>query len=224
MCARYTLGNVSGVPLRFQAVAEQLELTPRYNIAPSQFVPVIVPANGGRAIHLQRFGLIPAWSKDGPPKFATINARGEDIEAKATYRRPFQRQRCLIPADGFYEWRTEGKAKIPLHIRLRDGGLFAFAGVYDVWREPSSDERVESFSIVTTTPNDLLKTIHNRMPVILPAEAEDFWLDPDNRDIAGLKSLLRPYPAEEMEAYEVSKAVSRPGNEGPALIAPAGRE
>lgn len=220
MCARYTLGNVAGVPTRFQVVAEQLELVPRYNIAPSQFSPVVRPAGGARRLEIQRFGLIPAWSKDGPPKFSTINARGEEIEQKATYKRPFLRQRCLIPSDGFFEWQAEGKVKIPVHIRRRDGGLFAFAGVSDYWRDPASGESIGSFAIITTEPNDLIRPIHNRMPVILPAEAEDLWLDPDCQDVAALKSLLRPAAVEDLVAYRVSPAVNRPANDSPVLIEP----
>jgi putative SOS response-associated peptidase YedK len=224
MCARFTVGNTSGIPLRFQVVADQLELVPRYNVAPGQFVPVVrTDSGGGRALQLQRFGLIPSWSKDGPPKFATFNARGEDIEQKATYKRPFLRQRCLVPADGFYEWRTEGKLKIPQYFRRQDGDLFAFAAVFDVWREPSSGDPIGSFSLVTTEPNDLIRPIHNRMPVILPREAEDLWLDPECHDVATLKSLLRPFPAEEMISYEVSRAVNRTAAEGPELVEPVAR-
>lgn len=224
MCARFTVGNASGIPLRFQVVADQLELVPRYNVAPAQFVSVVrADAAGRRSLHQQRFGLIPVWAKEGPPKFATFNARGEDIETKATFKRPFQRQRCLVPADGFFEWRTEGKTKIPQYFRRKDGDLFAFAGVFDIWREPSSGEPVGSFALVTTEPNDLIRPIHNRMPVILPREAEDLWLDPDCHDVATLKSLLRPFPPDEMESFEVSRAVNRAASEGPELIVPVGR-
>ena len=220
MWARFTLGNAQAVRTRFRVVADQLELIPRYNIAPSQFVPVVVQTDAERAIQIQRFGLIPTWSKEGPPKYSTINARAEDIEQKATYRRPFQRQRCLVPADGFYEWQQAGKSKIPMHIRLRDRGLFAFAGVYDRWTHPESGETIGSFALITTRPNELIEPIHNRMPVMLPPEAEDIWLDPDCHDTVQLKSLLQPYPADALEAYPVSPAVNRPANDSPALIEP----
>ena len=220
MCARFTIGNSSGIPLRFQVVADQLELIPRYNVAPSQFTPVIVADGTGRALQVQRFGLIPAWSKDGRPKFATINARAEEIEQKATYRRPFQRQRCLIPADGFYEWRQAGSSKVPMHICLRDHSLFAFAGVYDVWTDRASGRAIASFAIITTAANDLIRPIHDRMPVILPPEAEADWLDPQCSDVAYLKSLLQPHPSDALIAYPVSPAVNRTANDSPDLIRP----
>ena len=220
MCARFTVSNSQGMAARLQVVGEKLELVPRYNVAPSQVVPVVVLKDADRTLQIQRFRLIPAWSKEGPPKYATFNARAEDIEQKATYRRPFQRQRCLVPADGFYEWKQEGKSKIPMHIRLRDGGLFAFAGVYDRWTHPETGDPIGSFALITTRPNDLIRPIHNRMPVILAPEAEDIWLDPDCTDVELLKSLLRPYPPDAMEAYPVSPAVNRPANDSPALIEP----
>lgn len=228
MCARFTVGNSAGIPRRFQVVAEQLDLVPRYNVAPSQFVPVVVSSGAGRALAVQRFGLIPAWSPDGRPKFSTINARAEDIEQKVTYRRPFQRQRCLVPADGFYEWRTEGTAKIPFYIHRRDRELFAFAGVYDLWQDRGTGQTIGSFAIVTTRPNDwhrtfrLIRPIHDRMPVILAPEAEATWLDPECSDVPTLKSLLEPSPADELEAYQVSPAVNRPAHDGPELIQPWG--
>lgn len=152
-----------------------------------------------------------------------INARAETLADKASFRVPFRRRRCLVFADGFYEWRQKGngKPKTPMYITLKSGEPFAFAGLWDAWRDPESNGPVRSFTIITTTPNDLLKSIHNRMPVMLPRNTYDQWLDPAEQTPDGLSGLLRPYPAGEMTAYAVSRAVNNPRTDSPACIGPA---
>jgi len=163
-----------------------------------------------------QWGLIPSWSKEPRVQFSTINARAETISKSPVFRGPFKSQRCLVPASGFYEWRQTGQGKQPYCIRLNDGELFAFAGLYDVWHDPAGNE-LYSYTIITTTPNGLVAPIHNRMPVILHRDAEDVWLDKET-DSARLMSLLSAYPADKMEAYPVSRAVNDPSNEGAELI------
>jgi len=166
-----------------------------------------------------QWGLIPSWSKEPRTKFSTINARAETITKSPAFRGPFQHRRCLVPASGFYEWRQTPKGKQPYCIQLKDGELFAFAGLYDIWCDSEGNE-LYSYTIITTTPNDLVAPIHNRMPAILRRADEDAWLD-KTTDRARLLSLLAPYPIEEMKAYIVSRAVNNPANEGAELMQPA---
>lgn len=176
---------------------------------------------------MMKWWLIPSWSKDGKASYATFNARCEDVATKPAFRGPFKSKRCLIPADGFYEWKKtgEGKAapKIPHFIRTSDGKPFALAGLWNCWHGGEGDEArtITSCTIVTTTPNEVMEQLHNRMPVILPREAYAMWLDPAVKDREALESLLVPY-AGAMEAYPVSTAVNKPGPNGPELIARGG--
>jgi putative SOS response-associated peptidase YedK len=195
---------------RFQIEGQQLPLLPRYNVAPSQPMPVVVRNSPNRLVEMQ-WGLIPSWSKEPRTKFSTINARAETLASSAVFRGPFKSRRCLVPASGFYEWRQAAKGKQPYCIRLRDTELFAFAGLYDVWRDAEGNE-LYSYTIVTTTPNELVAPIHNRMPAILRRGDEDMWLD-KGASSAQLLSLLAAYPAAEMEAFAVSRAVSNPSND-----------
>lgn len=218
MCGRYTLSS------RKLALAEQAlhslfpELPPRYNIAPSQDVPIIRESPEGYELVMVRWGLIPHWAKESKTGYSMINARAETVAEKPAFRDAFRRRRCLIPADGFYEWKKEGTAKQPFHIRLKGGGDFGFAGLWERWR--GEDQEIESCSIIVTDANDLMRPIHDRMPVILDPASYEIWLNAENRNTGALAGLLRPYPAGEMEAVPVSRRVNSPKNDDPECIAP----
>ena len=221
MCGRFTLtADVNTVQGAFPWLNVPGELQPRYNIAPSQPVAV-VPNDGKNRLDYYLWGLIPAWAKDPSIGDRMINARAETLAEKPSFRTPFKRRRCLVLADGFYEWRQEGKGqpKTPMYIRLESGEPFAFAGLWDQWNAPDGST-ILSCTIITTEPNNLVERIHNRMPVILPAQAYDAWLEPSEGNPAELSQWLRPYPAAEMMAYPVSRQVNSPGNESPDLITP----
>lgn len=218
MCGRYSLVPTEDMAARFNVEEQQLPLLPRYNVAPSQAMPVVVRNSPNRLVAMQ-WGLVPAWSKEPRTTFSTINARAETIATSAVFRGPFKARRCLVPASGFYEWQPADRGKQPYCIRLRGGDLFAFAGLYDLWRDDEGNE-LHSYTIITTTPNAVVAPIHNRMPVILRREDEDVWLDTDAGP-AQLRSLLAPYPADEMEAFTVSRAVNSPANESAELLQPA---
>ncbi|MFN8502176.1 SOS response-associated peptidase [Kouleothrix sp.] len=218
MCGRYTLVQAEQVAERFQAAEAQLPLLPRYNVAPSQLMPVVVRNSPNRLVEMQ-WGLVPAWSKEPRTSFSTINARAETIATSAVFRGPFKSRRCLVPASGFYEWQKLEKGKQPFCIRLRGGDLFAFAGLYDIWRDREGNE-LYSYTIITTAPNELVAPIHNRMPAILRREDEDAWLSKDS-DAARLMGMLEAYPADAMEAYPVSRAVNSPAHDGAELMQPA---
>ena len=196
-------------------------LTPRYNIAPTQ--PVAVVANNGQnRIELFRWGLIPAWAKDPAIGNRMINARAETLPEKPAFRSAFKKRRCLILANGFYEWRKEpsGQGKTPMYIRLKSRAPFAFAGLWEAWRAPD-DKTILSCVIITTTPNSLIEKIHDRMPVILKPDAYERWLDPAESEPFALLDVLKPYPASHMTAYAVSKRVNKPDVDSPECIAPA---
>jgi putative SOS response-associated peptidase YedK len=221
MCGRFSQAQIAELDREVFRLLEMPALEPRYNIAPTQDVGVVRERrNGERVLQLLRWGLIPSWAKDPAIGNRMINARAETLAAKPAFKRPFARQRCLVPADGFYEWKRTGGAKQPYYIRREDGRPMAFAGVWDRWRS-DGDATVDSFTIVTTTPNDLVAPIHNRMPAILLPDGYDMWLDPENHDVDDLSSLLGPYPAEDMTAYPVSRFVNNPRNEGPECVSPA---
>jgi putative SOS response-associated peptidase YedK len=226
MCGRFTLTELDpdlvsetfslpGVP----------DLPPRYNIAPTQPVATIAhPHNtDGNQFFVMRWGLIPSWAKDPSIGNKLINARGETVHEKPSFRSALRYRRCLILADGFYEWQKQGDGpKVPLYITLTGHRLFALAGLYEHWTEPQSGETVTTCTIITTTPNELMASIHNRMPVILPREDYAAWLDPAETNAKAVLPLLRPYPAADMLAYPVSRRVNSPANDAPDLIERAG--
>jgi len=223
MCGRYSLAiDYDAINDRFEFRGGVQLPTPfklRFNIAPTQEVLTVVnPTGEGNEPRIMKWGLIPAWAKDVPIGSRMINARAESIMEKTVFRQAFQRLRCLVAADGFYEWRKEGKYKVPMRIILKTGEPFGFAGLWDTWKSPDGAV-VESCTIITTTPNALMEPIHNRMPVILSKEAESAWLNLANDDAATLRELLVPYPAEEMDAYEVSALVNAPKNDVPEVLA-----
>lgn len=221
MCGRYTLAtDLSVLAERFGFLASHVEYLPRYNIAPTQNV-LAVMNDEARAARLLRWGLVPSWAKEVGGERQMINARAETLSQKPSFRRSLALRRCLVLADGFYEWKKEGKRKIPMRVVLRSGEPFAFAGLWDVWREGSPEE-IRSCVIITTEPNPLVSKIHNRMPVILARRAEEIWLDPSVTDPSRLSALLLPYPSEELRAYRVSPRVNSPRNDDPGCIEPVG--
>lgn len=222
MCGRYTQSiTPARIAERFGVVGPfPPELKPRYNIAPSQDAPVVVLIEGPR-VELFRWGMIPSWSKDAALGLRMINARAETVASKPSYRKSFKRARCLVIADGFYEWKTnpDGRAKTPMRIRLKSSEPFAMAGLWDQWTG-NDEKEIRSFTIITTTANEGLSQIHERMPVILKREDESRWLDPETQPEA-LTGLLKPYPTDGMEAYPVSRLVNSPRNDSPQCIEPA---
>ncbi len=218
MCGRYGLSidDAKKVYERFEIENKLYELKPRYNIAPAQMNPVVT-TNSPNHIRLMFWGLIPHWAKDRKFAYKTINARSEGIDEKPTYKKPFQLQRCLIPASGFYEW-TKMKPATPYYFELKDISLFAFAGLYDVWKDPVDNQDVYSYTIITTQANDVVSPVHHRMPVILQKEDEDFWLNPDVVEPERLLPLLKPYPSERMISHPVSTRMNNPMIDDESLI------
>ena len=220
MCGRFSLGATIRVGQLFD-LPNWPETPPRYNIAPSQDVPAVIQnrETGGREFRPFRWGLVPSWAKDPAIGNRTINARSETAAIKPVFRKPFRERRCLILADGFYEWKRAGSRKQPYHIKLRDGEPFAFAGLWDHWA-PADGQPLETCTILTTTPNELVRPIHDRMPVILPPSAYGAWLDPKTSDVPTVQALLTPYPAEKMIAYPVSTRVNNPAHDTPECVLP----
>ena len=226
MCGRFTLHTPASVLATFFNLPETPVLVPRYNIAPTQPVAIVrAPAGPNqREWALVRWGLIPSWAKDPSIGARMINARAETVAEKPSFRAPFKRRRCLVPADGFYEWRKVGKGKQPYYIHMQDGGPFAIAGLWEHWQGADGSE-LQTCTLLTTEPNDLLAPIHNRMPVIIAPEDYDEWLDVSSEGpgfLSLLHHLLRPYPARAMDVYPVSTYVNNARNEGEACIAPVG--
>jgi putative SOS response-associated peptidase YedK len=218
MCGRFTLHHsVDELAKRFGVELVQTDVTPSYNVAPTQRVAVVT---GDRERSLQSFvwGLVPFWAKDPSIGNRMINARAETVAEKPAYKHAFQRRRCLIPADGFFEWKKDGKVKTPMYIRFPDSRLFAFAGIWERWTPPEG-EPVNSCSIITVEPNELMSSIHDRMPAILEPDAEAEWLDADSSDPVKLQSLLHPYPDGELTASPVSRRVNSPSTNDPSCIA-----
>jgi putative SOS response-associated peptidase YedK len=219
MCGRYVIKSPAAkLKVRFQLDDVPL-FEPRYNIAPTQPVPIVRRLDQSkRELAVARWGLIPSWAKDAKIGNRLINARGETIAEKPSFRSAFRKRRCLVPADGFYEWKKIDGGKQPHFIHLRDEEPFAFAGLWEQWTDPEDGEVIESCTIVTTEANALMRTLHDRMPVIMPPKVYDRWLDSATQDLDALKGLLRPYPSEEMAAYPVSAYVNNPRHEGPKCV------
>lgn len=213
MCGRYALVETDGMQARFNIDGPIPDLAPRYNVAPTQTLPVVV-RNSPNRIAMMRWGLIPSWAKDASGAARMINARAETVAERPAFRSALRSRRCLVPASGFYEWQRAGTRRTPFYIHLTDTPLFAFAGLYESWRDPNG-ETVMSYTIITTEPNEVVASFHDRMPVILHREDEDRWLDPAITDVDEVVSLLRPYPAETIAAYPVSTAVNSPAHDTP---------
>ncbi len=220
MCGRYTLTKPAPWLLEILGGEPAGELLPRYNIAPGQEVPIVRASPAGACeLALARWGLVPPWAQDPSLGTRAINARSETAAQKPAFRAALRRRRCLLPADGFYEWAREGGRKRPYFISLRDGAPFAFAGLWEAWSAPGGSA-LESCAILTTEANERLRAIHPRMPVILPRQAHGLWLDSTAEDPERLLPLLRPWPAEETAARPVSLRVNDVRNDDPACLAP----
>lgn len=219
MCGRFAITSSPEAIRQLFGYRTEAVFPPRYNIAPTQPVPVVRRANGEIELVLMRWGFIPSWVKD-PGSFALIvNARGETVNEKPAFRHAMKRRRCLLPADGFYEWKAEPGRKRPYFVRRKGGGPLAFAGLWETWMGPDGEE-VDTVCIVTTRANALVAPIHDRMPVIIAPEAFSLWLDGDQVDALTAATLIAPAPEPLLEAYEVSLGVNRAANDSPTLIAP----
>lgn len=224
MCGRYNLITDAEALVDFFEIEQTLfdvsNLRPRYNIAPSQNVAIVRDTAQGRELTMARWGLVPRWWKEEKSRYSTINARAETVAEKPTYREAFRRMRCLIPATGFYEWKRVDDQMTAHHISLPQGGLFAFAGLWDHWDKQGAG--FDSCSIIVTSANDTMQPIHNRMPVILNPVQYNTWLAADHFDRAQLESLLLPYPGG-LTAYPVSRLVNSPKNDDPRCIEQTGK-
>ena len=221
MCGRFTL-TIDPADLRdaFPSLTFPEDMAPRYNVAPSQ--PVAVVANNGKnQVEFFKWGLVPSWAQDPSIGNRMINARAESLAEKPSFRAAYKRRRCLVLADGFYEWQAVpgAKSKTPMLIKLKSGEPFALAGLWEVWH-PDQEDALLSCTIITTTPNPLMEKIHNRMPVILKPEVYPVWLDPAEQTPDKLDKLLKPYPALQMMAFPVSRQVNDPKNDSPECIVP----
>lgn len=219
MCGRFTLRTPAERVKREFLLEEVPSIEARFNIAPTQNILAIRHSPDGSEAIMLKWGLIPSWAKDDSIGAKLINARSETVDEKPSFREAFKRRRCIIPADGFYEWQRTGDRKQPFYFRLKDDRLFGFAGLWEKWHSPDG-ESLETCSILTTEANSVLKTMHDRMPVILDPEAYDLWLDEDVRKQDLRKELLRPFPASEMMAYPVSTAINSPQHQGKELVLP----
>lgn len=225
VCGRYSLFTDYAILIdRFNVekmAVDEGEYTPSYNVAPSQQIIAIINDGHKNRLGSLRWGLIPPWAKDEKIGYKMINARSETVAEKPSFRNAFKKKRCLVVADSFYEWQRKDGEKIPMRIKLKNGEPFAFAALWESWKAPDG-KTVNTCSILTTEANSLMKSIHDRMPVILTKEEEEMWLDPNVEDVETLKGLLKPYKAEEMEAYRVSEEVNSPKNNKPELIEKVG--
>jgi putative SOS response-associated peptidase YedK len=215
VCGRYTLAaNADELVEAFDVPPPAFDLTPRYNIAPSQDVPVVAEDRHGRRLGLLTWGLVPGWMDE--PGSGIINARSESVAEKPSFRDAFERRRCLVPADGFYEWKKEGGAKIPYWIHPRHGGLISFAGIWERWSRPGAKPR-HTFAILTTEASEDVEAIHDRMPVVVAPADRHRWLD-RSAEPRELLELLRPSPAGTLSSHPVSTRVNRPAEDDARLI------
>lgn len=221
MCGRYTLSSKGDEVALLFDLREIPQLPLRYNIAPTQETAVVRVEKPGepRRLDLLRWGLIPYWAKEASIGNRMINARAESVAEKPAFRWSFRKQRCLIPADAFYEWKKEGKAKQPYLIRRKDAKPFAFAGLWARWQDPERGP-LDTFTILTTDANELIRPLHDRMPVILDRKDFDLWLDPACDDRERLEPLLKPFDPQQMETFPVSRTVNSPANDVADCIAP----
>lgn len=218
MCGRFTRTTpIEQLAERFHFVAGELTAPPSYNIAPSQDILTVIRDGEDHRAGYLRWGLVPSWAKDPRMGARMINARSETVATKPSFRAALQRRRCLIPADGFFEWQRQDGKKIPMYVRLREHKPFAFAGLWEVWHDPQG-ARLATCTILTTAANALMQPIHDRMPVILAPDAEALWLDRQVTDAQQLLPVLVPYEAAAMEAYAVSPLVNSPRHNSPECL------
>ena len=218
MCGRFALKTPPRTIQEHFCLPESITLPPRYNIAPSQNVAAVrmMPGKSVRQMVMLHWGLIPHWAKDMKIGYRMINARAETLLQKPSFKAPYKKRRCLIPADGFYEWLHTGKSKIPYYIQLKKGAVFGLAGLWESWNSPDGDH-VESCTIITAEANRLIRTIHDRMPVIISPDRYETWLQ-DSAELQMMQQILTPYPAEEMRMHRVGPEVNSPRNDSPECI------
>jgi putative SOS response-associated peptidase YedK len=226
MCGRYTLAHsTEDILARFRVKQLELPIAARYNIAPSNWVPIIIAnqQEGGRRIEAARWGFMPSWARDvnqGEKKVVPmINARSESIAVKPFFRTAFSARRCIVPADSFYEWTGEGKARKPWRIHLKDNSLMGFAGLFEDWSSRDGDE-IRTCAIITVPANRVMAQFHDRMPAIIPRHLEGRWLDSTNKNLPELESILKPYPDDQIVCHRVSRQVNGTAIDGRQLIAP----
>jgi len=220
MCGRFVITSPPAALRQIFGYVEQPNFPPRHNIAPTQPIPVVMLENGGRHFRLMRWGLVPAWVKD-PRKFSLlINARAETVLEKPAFKNAIKRRRCVVPADGYYEWQDRDGRKRPFFIHRRDGKPVGFAALAETWMGPNGEE-VETAAILTTDANHTLRHIHSRMPAVIPPDAFDLWLDCRSVEASVAAAMLVPAQEELFEAYEIGPAVNRAANDTPDLLLPA---
>ena len=217
MCGRYAVTSAPEAIRALFGYPEQPNFPPRYNVAPTQPIAIVRLIEGKRQFALVRWGLLPSWVKDPKSFSLLINARGESVSDKPAFAAAMKYRRCLVPADGFYEWKVIGPRKQPYYVRAKSGQPLAFAGLWESWTGPNGEE-METAAIVTTRANQSLSGIHERMPVIVPPEAFNLWLDCANVDAETAAGLIAPASEDLLEAYEVSTAVNRTANDNPGLV------
>lgn len=220
MCGRYVVKYSDDFSERFDVETGGFELKDRYNVKPTQTIPIVMKGEKKNNLHIMKWGLIPPWAPDEKIGSKMINARAETVDQKVSYKRPFHSRRCLIPATGYYEWKQTEEGKKPYFFHRKDSAMFAFAGLFEVWRGPKGqplDEPLYTYTIITTEGNKLMKGIHERMPVVLQPEDEALWLDvmAEDRD---LKELLESREYEDFEGYEISTDLNKPKMDEPSLI------
>jgi putative SOS response-associated peptidase YedK len=217
MCGRFEIHSAIELIAKIFGIHEwDIEYSPSYNIAPSQDILLAVN-DGKRRLVKSRWGFVPSWSKELSAGYKMINARAESVADKPSFRQAFQNQRCLVVADGFYEWKKEGPTKRPFYIRLKSGEPIGFAGLYNVWKSPEG-EQICTSTIITTDANEIIQPLHDRMPAIASPGAYDLWLDPTIHDKALLQNILKPYASEAIDIYEVTPKVNSPKNNSPENI------
>jgi putative SOS response-associated peptidase YedK len=219
MCGRYTFTSAPEAIRQLFRYLERPDFPPRYNIAPTQPIAIVRLTEGERHFALVRWGLLPSWVKDPKAFSLLVNARGESISDKPALKSAMKYRRCLVPADGFYEWQRDGERRRPFYLRAKSGSPLAFAGLWEVWTGPNGEE-LETAAIVTTRANQTLSPIHDRMPVIVPPEAFDLWLNCREVDATTAAALIAPAPDSLLGAYTISPAVNRTANDGPRLLDP----
>jgi len=226
MCGRFAFYSPHEAVTRLFGVADVPEIEPRYNIAPTQYVAVVCDdaKDAGRRVAMLYWGLVPSWAKEKSIGARMINARGETLREKPSFRSAYRRRRCLVLADGYYEWQRTASAKQPYFISFADGEPFGMAGLWESWRDPASGEPLQSCCIVTTTPAESVAQVHDRMPVIVAPADHDEWLDPRNEAVDRLDRLLAPCGAPGLQAVAVGRRVNDARNQGPDLVAPLGSQ
>jgi|SRR3989338_546788 len=216
MCGRYSLEFDEGFYTRYR-VANKLPVKPNYNTAPGQLMPIIV-AHSPNTMEFMIWGLIPFWEEKKEKPHGLINVRDDSILNKPWAHKYIETQRCLVPSTGYYEWKRTKEGKVPFYFHLKKSKYFSFAGMFSVYKHPKNGEEIKCYTIITTSPNELMQSVHNRMPVILKEEDEQKWLNPDLIEIEKIKEFINPYPAKEMEKYIVSTRVNSPSNNSPDII------